>query len=365
MISFLNLKKINSQYEKDLKLACNKVIDSGWYIDGEELVGFESEFSSFVGVKYAIGVGNGLDALSLVLKAWLIQGKIKEGDEVLVPSNTFIASILAITDNGLTPIFVEPDPRTFNITVEQLSKSLSEKSKVVMPVHLYGKLCPMKEISDFSKANNLLVLEDCAQAHGASYQGKSAGSYGDAAGFSFYPGKNLGALGDAGAITTNDKQLVEVLRALRSYGSFVKYEHVYKGVNSRLDEIQAAMLRVKLRYLDKEIAKRRTIALYYKTNIKNSKIELPFWDDIEGHVFHLFVLKVQERTKFQTYLHDNGIMTNIHYPVPPHKQQCYFKLNDISLPVVESLSSCIISIPMDPTLSQTELEKIVTVVNDY
>ncbi|WP_163907493.1 DegT/DnrJ/EryC1/StrS family aminotransferase, partial [Proteus mirabilis] len=263
MLPFLDLKKINEQYQAELKAACARVIDSGWYITGKELESFETNFAHYCGTKYAIGVANGLDALTLVLRAWKEQGKLKSGDEVIVQANTYIASILAITENDLVPILVEPDSKTYNLSIENIKQAITDKTKVILPVHLYGQINPMKEIMAIAKENNLLVLEDCAQAHGASIDGIKAGNWGDAAGFSFYPGKNLGALGDAGAITTNDEELASVVTALRNYGSHQKYLNLYQGVNSRLDEIQAAMLNVKLKYLDQETKIRQEIAIQY------------------------------------------------------------------------------------------------------
>ncbi|MFL4182904.1 DegT/DnrJ/EryC1/StrS family aminotransferase, partial [Escherichia coli] len=275
-IEFLSLKDVNSRFNDELKEACARVIDSGWYIAGNELEKFEEEFSNYCGVDHVIGVANGLDALILTIRAWKVLGKLKENDEVIVPANTYIASVLAITENGLIPVFVEPDKRTYNLTSDGIRRAITSRTKLILPVHLYGQISPMEEITAIANEYQLLVLEDAAQSHGAQIGGRKAGAWGNAAGFSFYPGKNLGALGDAGAITTNDSELAYILRALRNYGSHEKYKNTYTGVNSRLDEIQAAMLRVKLKYLDSDTNRRRTIAKKYLSKIKNPKIELPY-----------------------------------------------------------------------------------------
>jgi dTDP-4-amino-4,6-dideoxygalactose transaminase len=302
MIPFLDLKAINNQYSEALKEACSRVIDSGWYIMGNELSSFENEFAEYCGSKHCIGVANGLDALVLTLRAWKELGKLKEGDEVIVPANTYIASILAISENNLTPVLVEPDAGTFNLTSKSIEKAITDKTKVILPVHLYGQISPMKDIMQLAKRHNLLVLEDCAQAHGAMIDGKKAGTWGDAGAFSFYPGKNLGALGDAGAVTTDDNELLDILSALRNYGSHEKYKNKYKGVNSRLDEIQAAMLRVKLSYLARETKARQAIAKLYLEGINNPLLKLPEISTIEGHVWHLFVIQTAQRDKLVEYL---------------------------------------------------------------
>lgn len=365
MIKFLSLQQLNSRYMNELKDACNRVIESGWYILGNELESFEFEFASAIGVKNCIGVANGLDALTLTLKAWIEMGKLNPGDEVLVPANTFIASIMSITNNGLKPVFVEPEEKTFNLTKSSLERSLTNKTRAVLPVHLYGLINPMNEIMDFANENNLLVLEDCAQSHLAELDGIKAGNWGHAAGFSFYPGKNLGALGDGGAITTNDDELANVLRSLRNYGSSIKYKNDFIGTNSRLDEIQAAMLRVKLKNLHTDTQKRIEIAEYYKNSIINPLITLPVWDKPFSHVFHLFVIKTPYRAELQTYLLKNGIETSIHYPIPPHKQNAYSNLSYLDLPVTEKLHNEVLSIPLSPDLTEQELNKIVSVLNSF
>lgn len=319
MIPFLDLKAINAQYRQELINACTDVIDSGWYITGKYLEKFEQNFSKYCGVKHTIGVANGLDALILTLRAWKELGKLKEGDEVIVPANTYIASILAITENKLKAVLVEADLNTYNICPMNIRKAITEKTKAILAVHLYGQIAPMPEIMKIAKEHNLLVLEDSAQAHGAEIAGKKVGNWGDASGFSFYPGKNLGALGDAGAITTNDDELAEMLKALRNYGSHKKYENLVPGVNSRLDEIQAAMLDVKLSYLDKETEHRRKIAQLYLSGIANPSIILPInninAEEYKQHVWHLFVVRCKDRNRLQQFLLDNGVQTLIHYPI--------------------------------------------------
>lgn len=365
VISFLDLKSINEQYNKELKEACERVIDSGWYLLGKELENFERQFASYCNVDYVIGVANGLDALSLCLKAWLEIGYIEKGDEILVPANTYIASVLAITENGLTPVFIEPELNSYTISIDDMQKKISDKTKVILPVHLYGKVCNMREICEFAKLYDLLILEDCAQAHGACIDGKCVGSFGDAGAFSFYPGKNLGALGDAGAITTNNKLLADTVKALRNYGSHIKYENKYKGVNSRLDEIQAAMLAVKLKYLEKETSRRREIARLYINGITNPLIKLPTWEVEEEHVFHLFVIRIDNRWDFQEYLYENGIESAVHYPIPPHQQEAYKDLGEQVLPITEYIHKQVVSLPISPTLTNFDVDIIIDIINKY
>lgn len=365
MINFLDLKEINQQYHQELKEACSRVVDSGWYIMGNELEAFENEFSEYCGSKYCIGVANGFDALTLTLRAWKELGKLSDGDEVIVPSNTYIASILAISDNNLTPVLVEPDINTFNLTAEGISSFITEKTKVILPVHLYGQISPMKDIMQLAKMHKLLVLEDCAQAHGAMIDGKKAGAWGDAGAFSFYPGKNLGALGDAGAITTDSKELFEVLSALRNYGSHEKYKNKYKGVNSRLDEIQAAMLSVKLKYLDRETKVRQAVAKKYLEEINNPLIELPEVTNTESHVWHLFVIKTKHRENLQKYLSENGVQTLIHYPVPPHKQGAYSEWENKVFAVSEELHEEVLSLPISSVINDQQVSSIIHYINRY
>lgn len=368
MINFLDLKSINEQYSNNLKEACSRVIDSGWYIMGKELENFEHNFAQYCGSKYCLGVANGLDALTLVLRAWKELGKLKTGDEVIIQANTYIASILAITENDLVPVFVEPDPDSYNLSVDNIRNAITKNTKVILPVHLYGQISPMPEIMTIAKEFNLLVLEDCAQSHGASIGGKKAGNWGHAAGFSFYPGKNLGALGDAGAITTNDDELADILLALRNYGSHKKYLNLYQGVNSRLDEIQAAMLDVKLKYLPHETMVRQSIAQQYLDKINNPLIKLPvnsenYKKDTQTHVWHLFVISCPFREKLQKYLSERGIQTLIHYPTPPHKQQAYNQYNSLLLPLTEKIHTEVLSIPIGPTMTENELIKIIDACN--
>lgn len=299
MIPFLDLKGLNGQYRAELIEACTKVIDSGWYVQGNECNAFEKEFAEYCGTKYAIGVANGLDALILILRAYKEMGIMKDGDEVIVPSNTYIASILAISQNNLVPVLVEPDINTFLINPNKIEEKITSKTKAILPVHLYGQTCEMDKINEIAKKSNLKVIEDSAQSHGSFYKDKRSGNLGDASGFSFYPGKNLGALGDGGAVTTNDEELANTIKALGNYGSHKKYENLYKGVNSRLDEMQAAMLRVKLRYLDAESTKRREISNYYLKNIKNDSIVLPTVRAEDNHVWHLFVIRTNKRDELQ------------------------------------------------------------------
>jgi len=365
MVEFLSLKSVNAQYQQELKEACARVIDSGWYIMGNELTQFETEFAAYCGVKHAIGVANGLDALILVLRAWKELGKLKAGDEVIVQANTYIASVLAITENDLVPVLVEPNPDTYNLDPALVSAAITPNTKAILPVHLYGQLSPMPELMAIAKEHNLLVLEDCAQAHGAEIDGKRAGNWGDAAGFSFYPGKNLGALGDAGAVTTNNDELAQTLKALRNYGSHKKYENLYQGVNSRLDEIQAAMMRVKLPYLEKETARRQEIARIYRAGINNPLVILPQVATESAHVWHLFVVRSDVREQLQQWLTEQGIQTLIHYPIPPHKQQAYPQLQDYQLPLTEQIHQQVLSLPMDPTMSDEAVAKVIDAVNGF
>lgn len=357
MIPFLDLKSINAQYREELVQAVTNVIDSGWYIQGEQVALFEREFAVYCGTKHCIGVANGLDALSLTLRAWLELGKLKEGDEVIVPANTYIASILAITENRLTPVLVEPDIQSYNLNPNLIEKSITRKTRVILPVHLYGQLADMPAIMNIAKLHNLLVLEDSAQAHGVSFNGKKSGNWGDASGFSFYPGKNLGALGDAGAVTTNDDELAQVIRALGNYGSHKKYKNLYKGVNSRLDEMQAAVLRVKLRFLDDEILRRKEIASFYFKNIKNENIILPIINT--DSAWHLFVIRTINRDKLQKYLLDSGIHTLIHYPIPPHKQKAYMELENQIYPLTEIMRKEVLSLPISPVMSEVDAQVVV------
>lgn len=370
MIPFLDLTAINAQYRAELIDATTRVIDSGWYVQGFEVNAFEQEFADYCGTKHAIGVANGLDALILTLRAWKELGKLKDGDEIIVPANTYIASILAITENSLVPVLVEPDLATYNLCPKNTEAAITSETRAILPVHLYGQLADMPAIMDIAERHNLLVLEDSAQAHGASINGRKAGSWGHASGFSFYPGKNLGALGDAGAITTNDDKLASTLRALGNYGSHKKYENFYKGLNSRLDEIQAAMLRVKLRYLEKEITHRRQVAQAYIEGITNPSLVLPFTRHTsstirEDHVWHLFVVRTPHREPFQKYLNQQGIQTLIHYPLPPHKQHAYAEWNTESYPISEQIHKQVISLPISPVMTNEDIQAVIKAVNNY
>ena len=369
MIPFLDLKAINAQYRDKLLAACTQVIDSGWYISGKEVEDFERKFADYCGTQYAIGVANGLDALILTLRAWKELGRLNEGDEVIVPSNTYIASILAISQNNLKPVLVEPDIHTFNIDTKKIEAAITDRTKAILPVHLYGQLAEMPEIMGIAKKYNLLVLEDSAQAHGAEIDGKKAGSWGDASGFSFYPGKNLGALGDAGAITTNDAELAHMLKAIRNYGSHEKYKNLVPGVNSRLDEIQAAILNVKLQFLDQENQYRRHIADLYLKEIQNPAIELPLTninaETDTQHVWHLFVIRTPHREQLQKHLAEHRVQTLIHYPIPPHKQQAYQEWSNFSLPISEQIHAEVLSLPIGPTLSIDEAKQVVQLCNGF
>lgn len=365
MISFLDLKKINAQYEQELKNAANRVIDSGWYLMGKELETFEQNYSAFCGAKYSLGVANGLDALRLIFKAYIELGTMKVGDEVIVPANTYIASVLAISDNGLIPVFVEPNRKTYNLDSSKIEIAITSKTKAILTVHLYGQNSIDEEMLAICEKHQLKLVEDSAQSHGAIWNGKVMGSIGDAAGHSFYPGKNLGALGDAGAVTTNDETLAKTIEALRNYGSLKKYENIYQGLNSRLDEIQAAFLNVKLKYIQKDILERRRVANYYLVNIKNPKVILPEVLNEEGHVWHLFVIRSKNRADFQKYMEDNSVQTIIHYPIPPHKQKCYKEMNSMCFELTEQIHSEVVSLPISPVLIEAELSKIVNLINSF
>jgi dTDP-4-amino-4,6-dideoxygalactose transaminase len=366
MIKFLDLQKINAQYSDELKQAAAEVIDSGWYLLGERVRRFETNLAAYVGAKHAVGVANGLDALRLILKAYIEMGFMKEGDEVIVPANTFIASILAITDNRLKPVLVEPDINTYNLDISLIEQNITERTRAIMVVHLYGQVCWNEELEIIAQRHNLKIIEDNAQAIGAIWKGKKSGSLGDAAGFSFYPGKNLGALGDGGAVTTNDEQLAEIVRAMGNYGSKIKYVNDYQGLNSRLDEIQAAFLDIKLKYIDNENQRRREIAQFYCKNITNPDIILPNINNSSlAHVWHLFVIRHPKRDALQKYLSDHGIQTLIHYPIPPHKQQAYKELNTMSFPITEQIHREVLSLPISQILKDEEIGKVVSIINKY
>ncbi len=372
MIKFLDLQKINAQYTDELKQAASEVIDSGWYLLGERVKKFESHFEDFIGVKHVIGVANGLDALRLILKAYKEIGVMQEGDEIIVPANTYIATILAITDNHLKPVLVEPDINTYNLNISLIEQHITLRTRAIMVVHLYGQACWSTELEKIAKNYELKIIEDNAQAIGAVWNGKRTGSLGDAAGFSFYPGKNLGALGDSGAVTTHDGQLAEVVRALANYGSNVKYHNQYQGLNSRLDEIQAAFLDIKLKYIDKENQLRREIAQYYCGNIKHPDIVLPIQENLQSaicnlqsHVWHQFPIRSKQRDKLQKYFTANNIQTLIHYPIPPHKQYAYKKWNNKILSITEMIHSEELSLPISAVMNHIEVEKVVQTMNKF
>jgi dTDP-4-amino-4,6-dideoxygalactose transaminase len=372
MIKFLDLKAINDSFEPELSLAIKRVLDSGWYLQGSEVNAFEKEYGEYIGSKHCIGVANGLDALRIILKAYIGLGLMNEGDEIIVPANTFIASILAITDNRLKPVFVEPDILTYNIDPFKIEEKITERTRGIMLVHLYGQNAMHPEIERLITKYNLKLIEDNAQAIGAYYKEKRTGSIGDAAGHSFYPGKNLGCLGDGGAVTINNDELASVIRALANYGSGKKYVCNYQGLNSRLDEIQAAILRTKLPRLDKDNQRRNQIAQYYLNNIKNPAIILPVHNlkletlNLElSHVWHLFVIRSHQRDKLHQYLTENGIQTLIHYPIPPHKQLAYKEWNSMSLPITEQIHCEVLSLPIGPVITNQQVETIVKTINDF
>lgn len=372
MIKFLDLQKINAKYTKEMKQAAAEVIDSGWYLMGEKLSQFEENLASYIGVKHAVGVGNGLDALRLILRGYIEMGVMQKGDEVIVPANTYIATILAITDNDLKPVLVEPNIETYNLDISQVEQHITARTKAIMVVHLYGQICWSEELENIAKKHHLKIIEDNAQAIGAEWNGKKSGALGNAAGNSFYPGKNLGALGDAGAVTTNDEELANVVRALGNYGSHKKYYNQYQGLNSRMDELQAAFLNIKLKYLDQENQHRREIAQYYIDNITNSDVVLPLIRNpkpkirnYKGHVWHLFIIRHPKRDKLQDYLKEQGIQTMIHYPVPPHKQKAYEAWDERSYPLSEKIHQEVLSLPISQVSDKDEIRKIIKVLNQY
>lgn len=365
-IPFLSLKDVISGYRDELVAAATRVIDSGWYIHGREHEAFEKEFAGYCGAGECLGVANGLDALILIFRAYKELGLLRDGDEVIVPANTFIASILAVTENRLVPVLVEPALDSFNLDASRIAKALSPRTRAILPVHLYGQLADMPAICALAEEHGLRVIEDAAQAHGASLNGRKAGTWGDAAGFSFYPGKNLGALGDAGAVLTKNAELARTIRALRNYGSNVKYHNLHQGPNSRLDEIQAAFLRVRLRHLDAETCRRQVVAHQYLNGIKNSRVKLPQLSHGEaGHVWHLFVVRVENRDSFVQHLNAAGVQTVIHYPIPPHRQACYPELGHWKLPLTERLAGEVVSLPMSPVLTESETAQVVSAVNSW
>jgi len=365
MIPFLDLKRENASFLPEIKKALNRVADSGWYICGKEKESFEKSFAEYCGTKYAVGVGNGLDALRLILMAYKELGDMKDGDEVILPTNSFIATALPVSACNMKPVLIDCDIRTFNIDNTLIEKSITPKTKAIIAVHLYGQVAAMDELRNLADRYNLKLIEDAAQAHGAIYKGKRAGNLGDAGAFSFYPTKNLGALGDAGAVTTNDERLAEMVKHLSVYGSITKYNHGYKGLNSRLGELEAAVLNVKLKYLDEVNCLKQDLADYYNRNIENDLIIKPEVKNREGHVFHLYVVRCSQRNKLQSYLLENGIQTQVHYPRSIHRQPAYKEYNDMSLPVSEQLESEVLSLPLYPSLTDIERCQIIESVNKY
>lgn len=364
-IPFLSLKDITAKYADEIHEAALRVIDSGWYLQGAENARFEADYASYIGTKYCVGCANGLDALIWIFRAYIELGVMKPGDEVIVPANTYIATILAISENGLVPVLVEPSLDTLQIDDSLIESKITAKTKAVAIVHLYGQCAYTERIGELCKKYNLKLIEDNAQAHGCMFGTRRTGSLGDAAGHSFYPGKNLGALGDAGAVTTDDGELADAIRSLANYGSQRKYVFKYRGRNSRLDEIQAAILDVKLRHLDEDIELRRSVARRYVEGIKNPAVTLPKVADWSAHVFHIFPVLCERRDELQKYLEANGVGTNIHYPIPPHKQECYREWNGLSLPVTERIHAEELSLPMSPCLTDEQVRYVIDVVNGF
>ena len=366
MIKFLDLQKINLEYQTEIETKLLETFRSGWYLLGDQVKSFEQNLAQYIGSPNAIGVANGLDALRLIFKAYLEVGQLKVGDEVIVPANTYIASLLAITDNRLKPVFAEPDIENCNLDISKIEALITPKTKAIMVVHLYGQVCWSEELETLAKKHNLKIIEDNAQAIGAEWKGIKTGNLGDAAGFSFYPGKNLGALGDAGAVTCKDALLAKTIRTLANYGSEEKYVNKYQGLNSRLDEIQAAVLDVKLKYIDADNEKRRNIAERYCSEITNPIIILPqFPKNSSEHVWHLFVIRTSKRVQLQKYLFENGIQTLIHYPIPPHKQKAYKYYNHLSFPTTEKMHEEVLSLPISPIMEDEKVEKVIQMINKF
>lgn len=365
MIKFLDLQKITQKYSEEIHEAVNRVVDSGWYLQGKENEKFEADYSAYIGTKYTVGCGNGLDALIWIFRAYVEMGVMKPGDEVIVPANTYIASILAISENGLKPVLVEPSIETYQIDDSKIEEAITERTKGILIVHLYGQCAYTDKIGELCKKYNLKLIEDNAQAHGCKFKGQHTGSLGDAAGHSFYPGKNLGALGDAGAVTTNDEELAKIVRSVANYGSTRKYVFKYIGRNSRLDEIQAAVLDVKLKYLDNDIAIRKQVAKYYIDHITNPEIITPIVKDWDAHVFHIFTIRCKRRDELQKYLTENNVQTIIHYPIPPHKQECYKEWNSLSFPITEQIHNEELSLPMSPVMTEEEVRTVVELLNNW
>ena len=365
MIKFLDLQKITAKYADEIHEAVDRVVDSGWYLQGAENDKFEKNYSAYIGSKHTIGCANGLDALIWIFRAYIEMGVMAPGDEVIVPANTYIATILAITENGLKPVLVEPKLSNYQIDDSLIEAAITERTKAICIVHLYGQCAYTEKIGELCNKYNLKLIEDNAQAHGCLYKGRKTGSLGDAAGHSFYPGKNLGAFGDAGAVTTDDQELADTIRALANYGSQKKYVFKYTGRNSRLDEIQAAILDVKLRHLDEDVALRQGVAKRYCNEISNPKIITPAIEEWTAHAFHLFPVRCAERDRLQQYLTEQGVQTIIHYPIPPHKQECYSEMNELTLPITEQIHNEELSLPISPVMTDEEVSKVIEVVNNF
>ena len=363
MIKFLDLQKITQKYAKEINEAINRVVDSGWYLQGGENEKFEADYAQYIGTRFTVGCANGLDALIWIFRAYIEMGVMKWGDEVIVPANTYIASILAISENGLKPVLVEPSLETYQIDDTKIEAVITERTKAILIVHLYGQCAYTDKIADICKKYSLKLVEDNAQAHGCMFCGKKTGSLGDAAGHSFYPGKNLGAFGDAGAITTNNEELANIVRAVANYGSTRKYVFKYIGRNSRLDEIQAAILGIKLKHLDKDIALRREVAKYYIDHITHPAVITPIINDWNSHVFHIFTIRTKKRDELQKYLTENAVQTIIHYPIPPHKQECYKEWNNLSFPITEQIHAEELSLPISSVMTEEEMKKVVEIIN--
>ncbi len=365
MIKFLDLEKVTTKHGAEINEAVTRVVNSGWYLQGKENEQFEKDYSEYIGTKYTVGCANGLDALIWIFRAYVEMGVMKPGDEVIVPANTYIASILAISENGLVPVLVEPDIHTYQIDPEKIEEAITPRTKAILIVHLYGQCAYTDKIGELCKKYNLKLVEDNAQAHGCKFHGVRTGSIGDAAGHSFYPGKNLGALGDAGAVTTNDEELARTVRAVANYGSTRKYVFKYIGRNSRLDEIQAAVLDAKLKHLDEDNTRRKEVARMYIEGIKNPAITLPEVNDRDAHVFHIFPIRAEKRDELQKYLTENGVQTIIHYPIPPHKQECYAEWNDRSYPITEKIHAEELSLPISPVITDDEVNEVIRIINAW
>ncbi len=366
MIKFLDLQKINLSHQQEIEERLLNTFRSGWYLLGNEVKNFEENLAHYIGAQHAIGVANGLDALRLILRAYMELGIMQKGDEIIVPANTYIASILAISDNGLVPVLVEPSLDHYNIDIDKIEEKINSKTKGILIVHLYGRVVFSEKLKMIAEKHQLKIIEDNAQAIGAKWKNVSTGNLGDAAGFSFYPGKNLGALGDAGGITTNDEALAKTIRALANYGSNQKYVNMYQGLNSRLDEIQGAVLDVKLKYIDQENERRREIAERYVSEINNAEIILPELPrNRNEHVWHLFVIRTSDREKIQNYLSENGVQTLIHYPIPPHQQEAYKEWNDLSFPITEKIHAKVLSLPISPVMTDEEVSAVIDALNNY